>query len=278
MTEAPLAPGGRSFQPMPLDQRGLAGPFDIIGDVHGCGDELEALLSRLGYGVALTGAGAARHAVVTAPRGRTAVFVGDLVDRGPRTPDVLRIVMAMVAAGIGLCVPGNHDAKLTRWLKGNKVEPTHGLDISIRQFEAEPAALRGEVERFFESLPFHLWLDGGRLAVSHAGILEPMLGQVSDRVRRFCLYGDTDGQRDEKGLSIRYNWAVGHTGPTTIVYGHIPVAEPAWVNNAVCIDTACCFGNALTAMRWPEREMVSVAAAGTYYASKRAFGLPAPRG
>ena len=268
----------RQFKPMARDQRGLAGAFDIIGDVHGCGDELETLLGQLGYGVTLKGAGEGRQAIVTAPRGRKAVFVGDLVDRGPRTPDVLRIAMAMVEAGIALCVPGNHDAKLVRWIKGNPVEPTHGLDVSIQQFAAEPDVLRGEVERFFESLPFHLWLDGGRLAVSHAGILEPMLGQVSDRIRRFCLYGDTDGKRDAQGLSIRYNWAVTHTGPTTIVYGHIPVAAPAWVNNAVCIDTACCFGNRLTAMRWPEREMISVPAAATYYASKRAFGLPEARG
>src|SRR5947199_718203 len=82
------------------------GPFDIIGDVHGCFDELRALLERLGYEITETpGAGYA----VKPPAGRKAVFVGDLVDRGPQTPPVLRLVMGMVAAGSALCVPGNHD-------------------------------------------------------------------------------------------------------------------------------------------------------------------------
>jgi Calcineurin-like phosphoesterase len=267
----------RRSSPLPLDQRRHNGPFDIIGDVHGCADELELLLAKLGYGVRFDGAGADRRAIVDPPRGRMLIFVGDLVDRGPRTPDVLRLAMSMVHNGTALCVPGNHDAKFVRWLKGHAVKPTHGLDMTIAQFASEPESLRHEAEQFFDSLPFHLWLDDGRLAVAHAGIREDMIGEASDRIRRFCLYGDTDGEVDAQGLAIRYNWAARHAGATMIVYGHVPVAAPAWVNNSVCIDTACCFGNALSALRWPEREIVTVRARATYYPSRRELGLPAPR-
>ncbi len=90
------------------DLRHLTGPFDVIGDIHGCSSELEALLAKLGYEDG-------RH-----PEGRTAVFVGDLVDRGPDSPGVLRRVMDMVASGDALCVPGNHENKLGRWLNGRR--------------------------------------------------------------------------------------------------------------------------------------------------------------
>ncbi|MCB1302183.1 MAG: AAA family ATPase, partial [Tetrasphaera sp.] len=100
------------------DRRELTGPFDLIGDVHGCARELHTLLRQLGWDLQeedgrVVGA---RH-----PQGRTAVFVGDLVDRGPDTPGVLRLVMGMVEAGTALCVTGNHEAKLVRALRGAKV-------------------------------------------------------------------------------------------------------------------------------------------------------------
>src|SRR5579883_3117043 len=86
------------------------GPFDIIGDIHGCFDELQQLLTTLGYQITENGNpnGPEKFQVI-APSGRKAVFLGDLVDRGPRTPDVLKLVMSMVASGAALCVPGNHD-------------------------------------------------------------------------------------------------------------------------------------------------------------------------
>ena len=87
------------------------GPFDIIGDVHGCTDELEALLRRLGYGVEPAERDGEASYRVIPPAGRKAVFVGDLVDRGPRITDTLRLVMAMVEDGAALCVLGNHEAQ-----------------------------------------------------------------------------------------------------------------------------------------------------------------------
>ena len=256
------------------DRRGEDGPFDIIGDVHGCADELIDLMRALGYRIALHGAGAGRRADVEPPQGRKAVFVGDLVDRGPRVPDTLRIVMGMVARSQALCVPGNHDAKFQRWLEGRNVKPTHGLDRSIAQMEGDDAGLRAQAQAFLSGLPTYLWLAQGALAVAHAGIKDHMIGTHSGRVREFCLYGDTDGERDANDLVIRYHWAAHYRGATKVVYGHTPVSEAAWVNNTLCIDTGCCFGGGLTALRWPEGQLVHVPARAEYAERRRPFGHP----
>lgn len=260
-----------------IDHRHDNGPFDIIGDVHGCADELEQLLATLAWHIELRGEGENRRAEVITPGPRRIVFVGDLVDRGPRSPDVLRIVMTLVKSGRALCVPGNHDDKFIRWLRGNPVKLAHGLEATTKQMATEALSFQKSVEHFLSHLPSYLWLDDGNLIVAHAGIVESMIGHNSERIRRFCLYGDTDGKTDENGLSVRYNWAARYHGKPLIVYGHTPVAEPASVNNTLCIDTGCCFGGALTAFRYPDREIISVPARKTYATRARAFGLPPAR-
>ena len=201
------------------DARHKSGPFDIIGDVHGCADELEALLAKLGYLVSWESNGTDWACTVIPPQGRRAIFVGDLVDRGPRTPDVLRLVHTMVASGAALCVPGNHEVKLIRWLHGRNVKLTHGLAESAAQLEHESRSFRVRMRTFLDNLVSHLWLDGGRLVVAHAGITEEMIGRSSGAVREFCLYGETTGETDEYGLPVRYNWASEYRGSTTVVYG-----------------------------------------------------------
>jgi protein phosphatase len=264
--------------PASIDKRAEAGPFDIIGDVHGCCDELEELLHTLGYGVQISGIGADRHATTSAPRNRRAVFVGDLTDRGPRSPDVLRIVMAMVDAGHAFAVPGNHDVKVWRWLSGKHVTPSHGLDSTITQFNAETPEFRAGVKAFIETLPTYVWLAGGKLAVAHAGIRSEMIGKLTNQISHFCIYGDTDGKTDANGLAVRFSWAeLDAAASTFVVYGHIPVNTATYVNQSVCIDTGCCFGGALTALQWPERTTVRVKARAAYYKSLRDFGLPPPR-
>jgi predicted kinase len=111
------------------DRRDLTGPFDVIGDVHGCRSELETLLTKLGYVLVRDGDGYAVDA--EHPDGRIAAFVGDLVDRGPDTPGVLRLVMGMESGGHALCVAGNHENKLLRARRGRKVQVTHGLAESL---------------------------------------------------------------------------------------------------------------------------------------------------
>ena len=253
-------------RPRWTDLRRLGGPFDIIGDVHGCHRELRELLAELGYepGVADraagTGAFAHRH-----PDGRTAVFVGDLVDRGPGVAETLELVMSMVQSGSALCVAGNHEAKLAKALRGRRVELTHGLAESMAQLGARPETFRAEVAEFVEGLRSHYVLDDGRLVVCHAGLPERFHNRSSGRVRSFCLYGETTGETDEFGLPVRYRWADEYRGRAAVVYGHTPVPTAEWINNTICVDTGCVFGGRLTALRWPERELVSVDAGTEYY-------------
>jgi polynucleotide kinase-phosphatase len=249
------------------DKRDETGPFDIVGDVHGCRAELETLLETLGY--ALVRDEHRRPVDAIHPQGRRAIFVGDLVDRGPASPGVLRLVMGMVAAGHAICVPGNHEQKLARKLNGRQVQLTHGLPETLAQLEREPAEFVAEVKTFIEGLVSHYVLDGGRLVVAHAGLKEAYQGRASGRVRSFALYGETTGETDEYGLPVRYPWARDYRGSAAVVYGHVPTPEPEWINNTICLDTGCVFGGALTALRWPERDLVSVPAAEQYYAPVR---------
>lgn len=237
------------------------GPFDIIGDVHGCYDEMIDLIIELGY---VESDGLYKH-----PAGRKLVWVGDLVDRGPKTPEVLRFVMNHVSAGLALCVPGNHDAKLLKWLNGRDVTIAHGLQESIDQLQLETPEFRNDVKKFLDGLVSHYVLDGGNLLVAHAGLREEMHGRGSGAVREFCMYGETTGEIDEFGLPVRYNWAAEYKGKAMVVYGHTPVPEPQWLNRTIDIDTGCVFGGKLTALRYPEKELVSVPAVREYAVSKR---------
>ncbi|MBX9580095.1 MAG: polynucleotide kinase-phosphatase [Gemmataceae bacterium] len=263
--------------PLWTDRRDDPGPFDLVGDIHGCADELEQLLDKLGYVRAeVAEAGPGWGTVGYAhPEGRKAVFVGDLVDRGPRVLDTVRIVRNMVRAGAALCVPGNHDVKLLKKLRGRDVKITHGLAQSLAEIDALPAEVRGPLARsladFLDGLVSHYVLDGGRLVVAHAGLKAELQGRASSKVRDFALYGETTGETDEFGLPVRHNWAAEYRGQAAVVYGHTPVPEPEWLNRTVNVDTGCVFGGKLTALRWPEREFVSVPAARTYCEPARPF-------
>jgi protein phosphatase len=204
------------------------GPFDIIGDIHGCFDEVAELLGRLGYAWATDGPGACH------PDGRRALFVGDLVNRGPSAPAVLRLAMSMVASGNALCVRGNHDVMLVEALKSPGTgphRPPHGLAESLDQLADEPPEFLAQVATFIDGQVSHLVLDGGRLVVAHA--------------------------------TMPAELAEGALEEAIVVYGHTPVERPVWVNGTVCIDTGCVYGGRLTALRYPE--LVAVAARRTYW-------------
>jgi protein phosphatase len=270
------------------------GPFDIIGDVHGCYHELVQLLTELGYqvteepvtdvrdlGVRVLAPPARKFteneessgfadelradaSPASAGTTRKAVFLGDLVDRGPASPQVLRLVMSMVRDGTALCVPGNHDIKLLRHLNGKQVTVNHGLAETLAQLEAEPEAFKSEVRRFLDDLVSHYVLDGGKLVVAHAGLPEEMQGRGSGAVRAFALFGETTGEIDEFGLPVRYEWAREYRGRAMVAFGHTPVPDAEWLNNTIDLDTGCVFGGRLTALRYPERELVAVPAAQVY--------------
>ncbi|MEV6771762.1 polynucleotide kinase-phosphatase [Nocardia sp. NPDC051030] len=254
------------------DRTDLTGPFDVIGDVHGCRSELETLLGELGYELGRDEAGRAvdaRH-----PQGRTALFVGDLVDRGPDTPGVLRLVMGMVESGNALCVTGNHEFKLVRALDGRKVKVAHGLAESLAQFEGEDAEFRKTAQEFMRALVSHYVLDKGKLVIAHAGLKEEYHGRTSGRVREFAMYGESTGETDDYGLPVRYPWANDYRGKALVLYGHTPMAELQWVNNTLCLDTGVVFGGKLTALRYPEREPVSVPAEKVWFEPTRPLEAP----
>jgi polynucleotide kinase-phosphatase len=255
------------------DFRSETGPFDVIGDIHGCRSELETLLSALGYAIERDAEG--RPVDATHGDGRKVVFLGDLVDRGPDTPGVLRLAMGMVRNGHALAVPGNHEDKLVRALRGRKVQTSHGLAESLTQLAAEGADFRREAEQFADGLVSHLVLDKGNLVVAHAGLIAAYQGRASGRVRSFALYGDTTGETDEYGLPVRLPWAEDYRGKAMVLYGHTPTLEPEWVNNTMCLDTGCVFGGKLTALRYPEREVVFVPAEQVWYEPVKPLAGPA---
>ncbi|PWV46926.1 polynucleotide kinase-phosphatase [Chitinophaga sp. S165] len=266
--EQAAAVTGIEREPLWNNRQNEHGPFDIIGDVHGCYEELCSLLTLLGHTVDAT-----MHKVQVS-NGRKLVFLGDLVDRGPASPAVLKLVMNAVSDGVALCVPGNHDIKLLKFLQGKNVQLMHGLERTVAQLEGENADFRERLKQFLDGLISHYVLDNGKLVVAHAGVKEEMQGRASAGVREFCMYGETTGETDEFGLPVRYNWAANYRGKAIVVYGHTPVYAPQWFNNTIDIDTGCVFGGKLTALRYPERELLSVPALATYMEPSRPLKIP----
>lgn len=251
--------------------------LDIVGDVHGCLDELLELMAALGYRVERL---ADDYAVVPPP-GRKLAFVGDLVNRGPATAEVLRLAMSMAAAGQAFCVAGNHDEKLLRALTGQDAERAPDLARSVEQLDGEPDGFRAQAVEFLRGLPAYLLFDSGRLAIAHAGIKDPAgilewtQGSFSAEARAFALHGEASGEVDESAAPRRPQWAADYRGKALVVYGHTPLAEPLWLNNTAAIDTGCVYGGRLTALRYPERATVSVPARAIYSRSRRPFQVNA---
>jgi protein phosphatase len=247
------------------DKKDEKGPFDIIGDIHGCFEELSELLIKLGYSINRVEENQNNFGFnVNSPIGRKVIFLGDLVDRGSDSPSVLRLVMSMVNSDIAYCVPGNHDLKLQKYLNGKNVQLKHGLEETVKQLETESVEFKSLIEKFLYSLISHYVFDSGKLVVAHAGLKEEMQGRGSGAVRSFCQFGETTGEIDEFGLSVRYNWAKEYRGKAKVIYGHTPVPEAEWLNKTINIDTGCVFGGKLTALRYPEEEIVSVNAKKVY--------------
>lgn len=203
------------------------GPFDVIGDIHGCFNELTTLLSKLDYTLDRDNDFLYAH-----PENRVLIFVGDLTDRGPNSPDVLKLVMKNVSTGRAFCVNGNHDDKLRRYLKGNSVIISHGLEDTVKQLALKSPSFLKEVSTFLDSLQTHLIFDEGNLVVTHAAIKEKYIGQDSKEIRSFCLYGPTTGKLDKDGLPTRLPWVNSYTGKALIAYGHETIKESIIENNS----------------------------------------------
>ena len=261
------------------DDHGL---FDLIGDIHGCCDELRDLLAGLGYCAESVSVDTTKNGIITEdtseiyrhPEGRRVIFLGDFVDRGPKVLETAKLVMNMTAAGTALCVPGNHEVKLLKHLDGRQVRVSHGLEQSIAEFSAAPPEFVPQFREFLRGLVSHYVLDRGRLVAAHAGLSEELQGRTSGVVRSFALYGETTGETDEFGLPVRHPWARSYRGKAVVVYGHTPVPEAEWLNNTICVDTGCVYGGKLTALRWPERELLSVPAQRVYCEPAKPLKMP----
>lgn len=229
--------------------------IDVIGDVHGCLEELNDLFFALGY--------QQQQGIFIHPDGRLPVFVGDITDRGPHSLNVIQLVCDMVLdKKRAKYVPGNHCNKLYRYFLGNNVMQKHGLETTVAEFKAldstSQAAIRKRFMTLYETAPLYLEIPEVHAVIAHAGIKESYIGYNDKKIKSFVLYGDTTGKFSPDGRPIRRDWAKQYHGDRWIVYGHTPVMEPRIVNKTINIDTGCVFGNALTAFRLPEEETMTV--------------------
>ncbi|WP_342510068.1 bis(5'-nucleosyl)-tetraphosphatase PrpE [Sporosarcina sp. FSL K6-2383] len=229
--------------------------FDIIGDIHGCFDELITLIEKLGY---LMDSGIPVHS-----DGRQLAFVGDAMDRGPDSIKTLQLLFDMQDAHPLHYSPGNHCNKLYRFAKGNHVQVTHGLETTVAEINTLSKEQRKQFlnryRQFYEALPLYQSLDDSKLIIAHAGIPERLIGvPYSEKVRVFVQYGDITGETLPNGKPVRRDWAKQYNGRACIVYGHTPVREARHLQHTVNVDTGCVFGGKLTALRYPEMDIVSV--------------------
>ena len=232
---------------------------DIIGDVHGCFDELCELLVLLGHSDLLT----PNLEPVREGEQPRMLFVGDIVDRGDRVIDALKLVMELCEKGYACTTLGNHDYRFFRWLQGQDVKIAHGLDKTIDEFNQLPNSEREELRvkflRFFEKIPYAIRFDGGQGVVVHAA-WRPRMKEESDvrKIRYYAIYGPTTGERTSEGFPVRIDWAKRYKGPEVAIFGHQVYLSPYINPFAIGIDTGCVFGGALTALRYPSKEIVSI--------------------
>lgn len=245
--------------------------FDIIGDVHGCADELVTLLTTLGYTMGPIHGTEEEGFSFVHPDGRKLVFVGDLTDRGPKSVITLRMAQFATEGGHHWTI-GNHDHKLMRALKGNKVKAGHGLQATLDQIEAECSP--AEKQTFLNTLsglPYQLTLKVAghpEVVVSHAGIPVELVGKDTSFARNHALFGEVLGFQDnglpERGTSYRLGWTMGNDKPYC-VHGHTVVPDPEFLFcNVIDIDQGAVFGGRLTALRVPEMTFVHVPARAVY--------------
>jgi len=228
--------------------------LDIIGDIHGCFEEFKLLTNNLGYEWSND---CPFHSE------RKLAFVGDITDRGPQSLKMVELVYSIVMdQKSGYYVPGNHCNKLYRFFLGRNVQVTHGLETTVAEYEDLAKKEKNEIcdkfIRLYESSPLYHVLDNKKLVIAHAGIKEDLIGNQGEKVKTFVLYGDITGKTNPDGTPVRRDWAKSYHGNATIVYGHTPVREPRIVNNTYNIDTGAVFGGKLTALRYPEMELISV--------------------
>ncbi len=241
--------------------------IDIIGDIHGCYDEMIILLEKLGY--IKNEAGLYIH-----PEGRIFVSLGDVMSRGPKSLKTMQFFLKHFEHNLTYMIDSNHGWKIARWLDGKNVTLGHGDEKVAEEFKQyeekfgaeKTAEVKRKLKEFLVKAPSHyVFKKNGvpLLVCAHAGIKDKYIGKQSRRISDFCRYGDTDGI-DERGKPIRKDWFINHKTSALIVWGHDPKPQPLVINNTINIDQGAVFGGQLTAFRYPEKEFISVKAKENY--------------
>jgi predicted phosphodiesterase len=214
----------------------------IIGDVHGCLAELDALLRKVRY-----------------TRGDRLVLVGDLVAKGPDSAGVVARARELGA----LAVRGNHDERVLSWFRAEREGRSLDRPLS-RGHRLVCATLEDEDVAWLEGLPLSLRLPEHRVTVVHAGLRPGVALAKQDpthllNMRSLCADGRVSFRADE-GVP----WASRWTGTDLVVFGHDAIRGLQRYEQAIGLDTGCVYGGQLTALLLPSRRLVSVNARRSY--------------
>ncbi|TDL78498.1 polynucleotide kinase-phosphatase [Peribacillus frigoritolerans] len=248
-------------------EKDIESGIDIIGDIHGCYEEMILVLEKLGYHQNQDG-------LYLHPEGRKFVSIGDIMSRGPQSLKTMLFFCEHVSKNLAYMIDSNHGWKIARWLDGRNVTLNHGdekVEEEFNVYEKEAGSEKAEeakktLKAFLLQAPSHyVFTKNGvqTLICTHAGIKDEFIGKQSEAISDFCRYGDTDGF-DEKGKPIRKDWYISHKKKALIVWGHDPKPAPLLINQTINIDQGVVFGGALTAFRYPEGEFISVKAKQDY--------------
>jgi len=206
----------------------------VVGDIHGCYDELTDLLDKMAFGA-----------------NDRLVSVGDLITKGPKNREVIELFMNEPRFS---AVIGNHDLAVRRRWNGEKIK----MKPAQKQVHKE---LKGEKERYltyFNSLPF--MIDLGNHLVVHAG-LRPEVALHSqtteDLTELRCLGKDRTSREGTP-------WYEVYEGEKVVLFGHWPAREPRRAKKAIGLDTGCVYGHRLTAYTVETGELTNVSARRVY--------------
>ena len=244
------------------------GPFDIIGDVHGCFDELVELMAQLGYtvnqnrwwvfGFFLGRPQAGLCGRPCGSRPRDCSGTSSRFKRGAIWTSVLCSGQSRHEARQSIARPRRESARTVwqrRWNNSGMSRMS-----SASKSPSFSIVLSATMSSMMESWSLLTLASRSPCTVADQELCESLPSLARQQERRMNLV-----------LPVRYNWAADYRGKALVVYGHTPVPEPLFLNNTVNIDTGCVFGGQLTALRYPEREIVSVKAHQTYYEPARPF-------
>jgi serine/threonine protein phosphatase 1 len=206
----------------------------VVGDIHGCYDELTELLDKAGL-----------------EKTDRVVSVGDLITKGPKNREVLELFMTDKRFS---AVMGNHDLALRRRWNGEDLK----LKSAQKKTHKELKSDKEKYVAYFNTLPFTI--DLGKHLVVHAG-LRPnvaMHSQTTDDLTRIRTLGEDPEGRDGTP------WYDEYDGEQIVLFGHWPAAEPRRARKAIGLDTGCVYGYRLTAYIIETDEFVSVKAKQSY--------------